>query len=158
MSTLSSAVNISPASLLRHLGAICYDTLLLFGALFMATLLVLPLTGGEAIESGNPLFSFYIFSGCFFFYGWFWTHGGQTLGMRAWKIRLQRCDGGNVTWRQALLRFSLASLWLLPIIYFRQVLGAHYGLSLGIGLLFLIFLLATRFHDRYSDTVLVRIK
>jgi uncharacterized RDD family membrane protein YckC len=158
MATPPSAVSISPAGLLRHLGAICYDTLLLFGALFMATVLVLPLTGGEAIEAGNPLFSFYILTVCFFFYGWFWTHGGQTLGMRAWKIRLQSCNGGNVTGRQALLRFSLASIWLLPIIYLRQILGIHYGLSLGIGLIFLIFLLTIRFHDRYSDTVLVRIK
>ncbi|OGI41569.1 MAG: hypothetical protein A2150_00620 [Candidatus Muproteobacteria bacterium RBG_16_64_11] len=42
----------------------------------------------------------------FLFYGWFWTRGGQTLGMRAWRLRLTRADGGPVTWRRAALRIG----------------------------------------------------
>jgi uncharacterized RDD family membrane protein YckC len=147
----------SPASLLRRLGAIVYDTLLLFAILFVATALVLPLTGGTAVPAGQPLFSLYILAICFLFYAWFWTHGGQTLGMRAWKLRLQQHTGEAITWRQALLRFAIAALWLLPVIYARQILGLHWGLSLSVGACFLGFVLALRLHDRYSETVLVRL-
>jgi uncharacterized RDD family membrane protein YckC len=41
-----------------------------------------------------------------------WTRVGQTIGMRAWKLKLVRCDGGLLGWRAAALRFVLASLSL----------------------------------------------
>lgn len=57
------------------------------------------------------------------FFGWFWTHGGQTLGMRAWKIRAVGIAGQPLNWRQALIRsfvamlgaavFGLGFLWML---------------------------------------------
>jgi uncharacterized RDD family membrane protein YckC len=146
------------ASLPRRLGAILYDALLLCGVLLAATALILPLTGGEAVTRGNPFFSTYVFLVCFFFYAWFWIHGGQTLGMRAWKIRIQQQDGRSITWWQALLRFLLASLWVMPIIYTRKILGLSLGLSLVIGLGFLLLTLLSRLHDRYSETVLILTK
>ena len=154
MSVTSEPPRLKKAGLLRRLAAIGYDSLLLLAVLFIATVLVLPLNGGGAIRH-NPFFSSYIFLVCFLFYGWFWTHGGQTLGMRAWKLRLQRDDGGGITWWQALARFLLASLWLLPLLYARKFLGLDYKLSLLIGLVFLFLLLLTRLHERYSETVLV---
>jgi uncharacterized RDD family membrane protein YckC len=39
------------------------------------------------------------------FFCWFWTHGGQTLGMRAWKIRLEKADGTPCDTRAALTHF-----------------------------------------------------
>lgn len=145
------------ASVLRRCGAIVYDTLLLCAILLVATVVILPFTGGEAVQAGNPWFSAYIFAVCFLFFGWFWTHGGQTLGMRAWKLRLQRADGGAVAWWQALVRFLLASLWMLPMIYLSQVLGLGSGVSLSVGLGCLALMLLSRFYDRYSDTVVVRL-
>lgn len=44
----------------------------------------------------------------FFFYGWFWTHGGQTLGMRAWKLYLTKPDGKFIDWPLAAKRYLLA--------------------------------------------------
>lgn len=157
MSEKSFHAGLHSVGLLRRCGAILYDTLLLCGLLLVATALVLPLTAGEAVKSGNPWFSTYLLSVCFLFFGWFWTHGGQTLGMRAWKIRLQRTDERGLGWWQALLRFFLASLWMLPMMYVSQVLGFDDLLSIGVGLGFLVLMLATRFHDRYSDTVMVQI-
>ena len=155
MTTAKLPSNSHPASLLRRLGAIVYDTLLLFAILFIAIALVLPLNGGQAVPAGNPWFSAYLFLVGFIFYGGFWTHGGQTLGMRAWRIRLQRYDGGPVNWWQALARFTLASLWLLPMIYLRKILGASFGVSLTAGLGCLLLLLSLRLHDHYSETVLM---
>ena len=131
-------------SLLRRLAAMVYDTLLLVAILFIATALVLPLTGGEAVESGNPFFSVYILCVCFFFFGWFWTHRGQTLGMRAWRIRVQQPEGEPITWRQALLRFLAALVsWL----------------ALGLGFLWMLFDRdGLTWHDRWSNTRLVMLR
>lgn len=91
--------------------------MLLLGILFFATAALLPLRGGEAFQPGDLGFSAYLLGIAFLFFGWFWTHGGQTLGMRAWKIRLCSKDGGPVGWKQAGLRFSAAlfGLGLFPV-------------------------------------------
>lgn len=46
----------------------------------------------------------------FIFYGWFWTHGGQTLGMRAWNLYLIKPDGKFINWQIAALRYMAAIL------------------------------------------------
>ncbi len=77
-----------PAGLLRLLGAVAYDLLLWLAVLFLATALILPISGGDALRAGNPLYTSYLFMVSFFFYAWFWVHGGQTLGMRAWRLHV----------------------------------------------------------------------
>lgn len=156
---------VSPrAGLPRRLAAIVYDGLLLIGVLVGATALALGLVvaviGGAAFQAnnplaGNPFFQTYLFLVCFFFYGGFWTHGGQTLGMRAWRLRLQRRDGQGIGWWQALLRFLVGGLWLAPVAYLHQVLKVGVIPSLGAGLGFLLLLLALRLPDRASETELV---
>lgn len=104
--------NLRPSPL-RQLMAMLYDLLLLLSVLFLATIVPVVLNGGQAINSGNPLFFFYLLMVGLFFYGWFWTHGGQTLGMRAWKIYLVGQNHVSITWKQASLRFAAALLsWL----------------------------------------------
>ena len=71
---------------IRQIMAMIYDFLLLLSALLFAAIIPVALNSGEAITPGNVFFLLYLLSVCFLFYGWFWTHGGQTLGMRAWKI------------------------------------------------------------------------
>lgn len=51
----------------------------------------------------------------FLFFGFFWTHSGQTLGMQAWRIRIQNADGSAISWRQSLLRFGTAPFALLAL-------------------------------------------
>ena len=159
MPTFNQPATQPSAGLLRRVGAIFYDGLLLLGTLFIATALVLLLTGGAAVPSANQWFPIYLLSICFLFYGWFWTHGGQTLGMRAWKIRLQQPGGEPVTWRQALLRFVLSSLWaplaILPWSIPALDSRMKPAISLAMGGGFFLFTLLTRWHDRYSNTRLV---
>jgi len=102
---MNSSDKITRFLLLRRLAAMTYDGLLLIAVMFMATAAATALTGGESISAKNPLFTTYLFFVCFGFFAWFWTHGGQTLGMRAWKIRLQKFDGASITLWQSLLRF-----------------------------------------------------
>ena len=158
------ATSIALAGLPRRLAAIVYDSLLLIGVLVGATALALGLVvaviGGAAVKAhnplaGNPFFQTYLFLVCFFFYGGFWTHGGQTLGMRAWRLRLQRRDGKGVSWWQALLRFLSGGLWLAPLAYLHRMLGVSVVFSLTAGLGVLVALLVLRLPDRLSETELV---
>ena len=103
-----------PAGLWRRLGAVGYDVLLLLAVLFLATAMILPFTHGEAVNAHNPLYTSYLFITTFVYFAWFWTHGGQTLGMRAWGLRLEQANGEPVTLWHALLRFLAAiPSWLL---------------------------------------------
>lgn len=94
---------------LRRIGAFSYDVLLLLALLFVATSILMPFTH-DAVHSGSLVYQAYLCLVTYFFYAWFWTHGGQTLGMRAWKIRVERNDGENLDWKTATLRFVLGFL------------------------------------------------
>lgn len=102
------------AGLIRRLLAAAYDLLLVASIWLIAGFIALPFSGGKAIAPGETLFHalyiLYLYSVSFGFLGWFWTHGGQTLGMRAWRLRVLQYDGTAMTWRQALLRFLVAIL------------------------------------------------
>jgi len=97
----------------RYLAAVFYDLMLVIAAFFVATAALLPFTAGEAIES-PILYPLYLLAVSFAFYGWFWTHGGQTLGLRAWKLRVVTAQKTDISWQQAGIRFLTACLsWLL---------------------------------------------
>ncbi len=123
------------------MAAIFYDCLLLLSVFFFFTLILLPATGGEAIESGNIPYEIYLVLISYFYFLWQWTHGGQTLGMRAWNIKLVGDKDITVTWPDASRRFFLAMIsWLM----------------FGAGFLWALFdQNRAAFHDRYSRTRLV---
>jgi uncharacterized RDD family membrane protein YckC len=133
----------SSCGLVRRLAAIGYDSLLLSAVLFAATAVLLPFTGGEAIHSGNYFYLLYLIGCSYLYFAWQWTHGGQTLGMRAWKVRLQVLDSGQLDWTIASKRFLLAMLsWLFA----------------GAGFLWALFDTdRLAFHDRYSGSGLFRV-
>lgn len=99
-----------PAGIARRFAALLYDTLLLGGVLFVASALALILNGGQPIQGTNFYYSAYMLLVSFLFFAWFWLHGGQTLGLRVWRLRLVRNDGGPLTPRHALLRYLAALL------------------------------------------------
>ncbi|MEC4748048.1 RDD family protein [Methylomicrobium sp. Wu6] len=99
--------------LFRRLAAIVYDAFLLVAVLFVATAAILPFNAGVAFTSKQFFYPFYLTGVSFLFYAWFWMHGGQTLGMRAWKIIILTNDGHPINWHQAALRFVSALVsWL----------------------------------------------
>lgn len=100
----------SAPGFLRRLAAILYDLFLLIALLFVATALLLPLNGGEAFTAQQFFYPLYLLIISFLFYAWFWTHGGQTLGLRAWKIKVLTLDMKPISWKQALFRFAVAIL------------------------------------------------
>lgn len=132
----------STPSLLRRLAAIIYDSLLLCGVLFLAS---------SPLPFVNDVFGqmwwvrlitqIYLMSTCLLFFGWFWVHGGQTLGMRAWRLKVVQLDGSSLTWRLATIRFFSAILsWL----------------ALGLGFFWILLDKDKKaWHDRLSQTRLI---
>jgi uncharacterized RDD family membrane protein YckC len=137
-----------PASLLRRIGAMIYDGLLLTALLMLVTGLMLLVTGGEAIDSRTHpvlewLYRAVLAAAVIGFFGLFWTRGGQTLGMAAWRIRVQRDDGHLLSWRDSVVRLGAALLSWLPA---------------GLGFLWVLFDRENRaWHDRLSHTRVVRL-
>ena len=126
----------------RRLAAIVYDSLLLCGILLVAAL-PLPLLGDGLRSSWwlRLLTQGYLLGICVLFFGWFWVHGGQTLGMRVWRLKITDANGGPVTWGSAGLRFAAALLSWAP---------------LGLGFLWMLFdQEKLAWHDRLSGTRLV---
>jgi uncharacterized RDD family membrane protein YckC len=130
--------------LLRRLAAIFYDSLLLFSVLFFATFPTLLWTGGRAVAPANPALQAYLLGVAFLYFAWPWTRGGQTLGMRAWGLRVVQGNGASMTWAQAGLRFAGAVLsWGALGAGFLWVLVDKDGLA---------------WHDRWSGTRLVLVQ
>ncbi|CCE22367.1 RDD family protein [Methylotuvimicrobium alcaliphilum] len=129
---------IRPAGFFRRIAALLYDGLLLLAVLFAATAVGLLFNHGEAFASDNLYFHAYLVLISYFFYGWFWTHGGQTLGLKAWKLKILAEDRQPITWTQASIRFIGAILsWSV----------------LGLGYIWVIFDRDNRaWHDRLSRT------
>jgi len=105
--------------LFRRLAAILYDSVLVLALMAAAfTLIYLPLALGLGLEDLRqyPLYKHAMSAWMLFvgvgFHLWFWTHGGQTLGMRAWRMRLFSADGSPVTLKQAVIRYAMAVLSL----------------------------------------------
>lgn len=105
-----------PATLVRRLSAALYDGLLLIALWIGATAVAVLVNAGQAIDSGHPLLQAWLLAIPVAFYLWFWTHGGQTLGMRAWRLRLISQNGQAITPARALLRMPLAMLAWLSVI------------------------------------------
>jgi len=130
------------ASLIRRLLAIFYDLLLLLGVLFAVSAFAVALNKGEAVT--HPAYYLALLVTAFVFFGGFWTHGGQTLGMRTWKIKIIADEGDKVTWKQSAIRFVSAALALLPA---------------GIGFIWMLFdSERLTWHDRLSATRLISLK
>lgn len=105
-----------PVGLPRRVAAACYDLLLVIALWFVAVFALLPFTHGHAVDGGNLWFRLYLFVVPYLYFSWFWVRGGQTVGMRAWHLRLRNGDGGAVTWLQAVLRYLTAWVGWISVI------------------------------------------
>jgi uncharacterized RDD family membrane protein YckC len=87
-----------------------YEAVLLFAVAFFAAWLFFFASGARDATSGSLRYVLQLFIAAVFasYFLWCWLRGGQTLAMKAWRIRLV-----DVTPGKAVLRFLL--LVLLPV-------------------------------------------
>ena len=151
----------------RRVAAGLYDALLLIAIFFIAAL-PLPLIESSVRDSWwiQLIVQCLLVTLSFYFFGWFWTRNSQTLGMRAWRLVIQQNDGNRVTWRSAVIRFSVALLSWLPaallacwvLIETSAVDSGNYPMLLLVVGLAAPAGLAFRWHDRCSRTRLIVIE
>jgi len=135
-------IGIKPAGIPRRLAGMCYELLLSSGILIVFLILPHVLIGffAHRVATAMALWT-HLFIVLLVYFVWFWCHGGQTLAMKTWRIRLLTRDGRPVRPPQAFLRYLLC--W--PSLAFG-----------GIGILWAVFDRNGQFlHDRIAGTQLV---
>lgn len=142
------------AGIARRLAALVYDAFLLFGLLVVPLLIVTVARGGGPQPLANetvvhdiapiapyPVLLAYEVLVIVAFYTYFWRKNGQTLGMQAWRLRLDSNGGGRPSWLQCGLRL---------------LTGAPALLLAGLGYWWMLLDPQRRsWHDRASDTRVV---
>lgn len=103
-----------PPGLGRRLACLIYEGVLLLGVVMIAGLFYGVLTDQRHAMLGRPGLQATLFLVLGAYFTWFWSHGGQTLAMKTWRIRLLRADGAPVRTLRALARYVLAWLWIAP--------------------------------------------
>lgn len=125
--------------------ALVYDVFPLVALWMLTIALSLALVGGD-IDVAHPPAAFHLaqqiallgVTGLYFIVSW--ARGGQTIGMRAWRLRVVALDGSPLPWKRALLRFLV-------------VAG-----SLGLGLLWCLVDRERRgWHDHAAGSRMVRV-
>ena len=88
---------------LKRIAASIYDLFLLLGVWFAVGSLAVWINGG-IIETKwiGPLL---VFISTWIFYGYFWTHGGKTLGMAVWKFEIYSIDENKINFQKVSIRF-----------------------------------------------------
>lgn len=154
MAQQTPVIDKTPAPLWRILAAMAYDSILVIAIWMVVTFIILSFFGvenartleGEAVVL-DPIYKNITFAAmivsAWAFYGWFWTHSGQTLGMQAWRIRVVNKQDQPITAAQSVMRFSMAIVsWLL----------------LGTGYWMMLFNSEKQtLHDKVSNTKLIKV-
>lgn len=109
-----AAIRAATPSLRRRLACFTYEGVLLFGVVMIAAYLFSSLAQQRhALVNRSPL-QIYLCAVLGVYFVWFWTHGGQTLAMKTWRIRLVTVDGGELSQARAVARYVLSWLWFMP--------------------------------------------
>ena len=125
----------------RRLASALYDLLLVAAVVLIATFPFLAFIGDATFGWRRHVLQAWVLlvSGAYFV--GFWTHGGQTLPMKTWHLRLVRSDGGPVGVARAVHRYLIAALGLLAV---------------GLGFAWALFDRDRQFlHDRLARTALI---
>ena len=111
------------AGVFRRLAALVYDAFLLFGLLVAPLIIVIAVRSRPTLPDGSvahdlppiapaPVMLVYMIAVICCFYWYFWRKNGQTLGMQAWRLRLDDVAGARPSLRQCIIRSAIALLSL----------------------------------------------
>ena len=100
----------APCSLFRRLAIIVYDSAIVMALLMLATMLAMFAGFGGRTAMKDPFYTAYLLSIWFFYLTWCWHKGGMTVGMRAWRVRIEDENGNRPGWGQCTIRFLTSLL------------------------------------------------
>ena len=129
------------ASIKRRLGAMLYESLVVFAILLAGFLFPQIVLSGFGMSLTGKAMWFHLFIVLMAYFVWFWLHGGQTLPMKTWKLRLVDRSGSPPRLMQSILRYFAA--WPSTLIF-------------GIGIFWALFDPDKQFlHDRIAGTKII---
>lgn len=88
--------------------SLVYEALVLVATLMVVAFPFVFAFGGFRSPLFRPLFQLYLLSVAGSYFVWFWTHGGQTLPMKTWRLKLITAGGTPPGVRQATMRYLFA--------------------------------------------------
>ncbi|MGV2289448.1 RDD family protein [Trinickia sp. YCB016] len=149
----------------RRLASMAYEGVILFGVVFFAGYLFGTLTQQRNGLTHHNLLAAWIGLVVGVYFVWFWTHGGQTLPMKTWRLRIVGADGNAVPVARAVVRYAVAWLWFLPPLALHPLLHLSLPVTLGIAAAwFVLWAAAARLdrerqfpHDRIAGTRIVTV-
>jgi len=101
--------------LARRFACAIYELLILAALVLIAGFPFLAFTGDATGGWRRHLMQAYVLLVVGAYFVWFWTHGGQTLAMKTWRIRLESVEGGPVTRPSAIRRYLFALVGLAAL-------------------------------------------
>ncbi|MDB5840996.1 MAG: hypothetical protein JWQ23_2948 [Herminiimonas sp.] len=142
-----------------------YEATLLFGIVFISGWLFSTLVQQRHalyLRGGLQIWLFLVMA---LYFAWFWSHGGQTLPMKTWRIRLVTASGAPVSFWRAGIRYLLAWLWFLPGLGLAMAIGAKAWMMVLIPVANIVLWALAIYldpqrqflHDRLAGTRLIRI-
>ena len=91
------------SKLWKHIAALIYDIFPILGIFLVTSLIFVMLRGGDEVQPKTLWFQLLLFLEAFFYFTYSWKRGGQTIGMKAWKISIENHQ--SLTWPQVTWRF-----------------------------------------------------
>lgn len=125
------------AGFFKRIAAIIYDSLIVVVLAMVVTFInliiisslnsngIIDISGYQdpsAYLNAQWWFKIEIVLAIWFFYAWFWYDGGQTLGMRSWRLKLESDNDKPLTFTRTGLRaiYSLLGLGNLMVLFTRN--------------------------------------
>lgn len=109
----------------RRLACFVYEGVLLFGVVMLAGYVFAGLAQQRHALQHRELGMAFLFIVLGAYFVWFWLHGGQTLPMKTWRIRVVANDGSALPAWRALARYVAAWLWFLPPLAMLAAVGVN---------------------------------
>lgn len=116
---------VAPLGYWRRLAALLYEGVLLFGLVMLGGFLYALITQQRHALQGRSGLQVFVFLLFWLYFVWFWTHGGQTVATRTWRLKVTTASGAPLGWLRASARYLLGWLWCLPALLASQVFGVH---------------------------------
>ena len=111
-----------PASLFKRLLAIFYDLILLATMFLLASAIAIVFNEHQAFASGNFIMPLWLIFVASLYYCISWKSSGQTLGLKAWGLKLVKLDGSDFSWLEVITRFFISLILFCTIVGFLWLL------------------------------------
>lgn len=111
----------------RRLASGLYEGVLLFGVVMLVGFVYGLATQQRHALQGTHGLQGVLFLALGLYFVWFWSHGGQTVAMKTWQLRVVGPDGRPPGAARATMRYLASWLWFAPGLLALAWAGAHDG-------------------------------